>query len=50
LVAQIGHRDFRNEKCLSVPGMQNKMLALVASKLLPRPAVRKLVNRYNKLK
>jgi short-subunit dehydrogenase len=50
VVAQIGYRDFRNDKCLSVPGMQNKMLALVASKLLPRPAVRKLVNRYNKLK
>jgi short-subunit dehydrogenase len=50
LVAQIGHRDFRNDQCLSVPGMQNKMLAVVASKLLPRPAVRKLVSRYNKLK
>ncbi len=50
VVAQIGHRDFRNDKCLSVPGMQNKMLAVLVSKLLPRPAVRKLVSRYNKLK
>jgi len=49
LVAQIGHRDYRNGKCVSIPGWSNKLVA-VGPKLLPRAAVRKVVGRYNKLK
>ena len=49
-VAQIGHTDFRRDRCLSVPGAQNKILAVVGSKILPRAVARKLVKHYNKLK
>jgi len=49
-VAQIGHKDFRDENCLSVPGLQNKILTVVASKILPRKMARKLSGHYNKLK
>ncbi len=48
-VAQIGHADFRRNRCLSVPGIKNKILTVVGSKILPRAAARKLVKRYNKL-
>jgi uncharacterized protein len=47
-VAQIGHRDFRRAKCLSIPGFSNQ-LAVAAPRLLPRTTVRKLVGRYNQL-
>ena len=50
LVAQIGHKDFRKEKCLSVPGLQNKILTMMGSKILPRAAARRLSGHYNKLK
>ena len=49
-VAQAGHAAFRNGQCLSVPGLSNKLLALVGSKMLPRRTARKLVKHYNKLK
>ncbi len=49
LVAQIGHRDFRRGKDVSIPGFSNKLLAS-AVKLLPRAVIRKGVGRYNKLK
>ncbi|MEI7534529.1 MAG: SDR family oxidoreductase [Verrucomicrobiae bacterium] len=49
-VARIGHEDFRNDQCLSVPGLQNKFLTAVVTKLLPRWALRSLASRYNKLK
>jgi uncharacterized protein len=49
LVAQIGYKDFRRDKCLSVPGPQNKFLAVLGSRILPRNAARKLVKHYNKL-
>ena len=49
-VARIGHKDFRNDQCLSVPGLQNKFLTAVATKLLPRWALRRFASRYNKLK
>jgi len=50
VVARIGHGDFRNGKCLSVPGIQNKILAGLGPRLLSRNTVRKTVNRYNRLK
>jgi hypothetical protein len=49
-VARIGHEDFRRGQCLSVPGVANKILAVVSTKLLPRSVVRKLVRRYNQIK
>ena len=49
-VAKIGHKDFRNKKCLSVTGLQNKILTVVGSKILPRNVARKLSGYYNKLK
>lgn len=48
VVAQIGHADFRAGKLLSIPGVSNK-LAAFAPRLMPRPAVRRLVGHYNKL-
>ena len=49
-VARIAYEDFRAGKCLSVPGAQNKILASVVTRLLPRTATRKLAGHYNKLK
>lgn len=48
-VARIGHRDFRNKKVISIPGLQNKALVMLA-RITPRGAVRRMVNRYNKIK
>ena len=47
-VARIGHRDFRRKKVISVPGLQNKALIILA-RFSPRKAVRRLVNKYNKI-
>ena len=49
-VAQTGHAAFRNGQCLSVPGLSNKLLTVVGSKILPRRTARKLVKYYNRLK
>lgn len=49
-VAQIGYADFRVGWCLSVPGLANKLLSMVAPRILPRAAVRRLTGRYNRLK
>jgi hypothetical protein len=49
-VARIGHEDFRRGKCLSVPGVQNKILVSAVAKFLPRTAARKLAGHYNQLK
>ena len=46
-VAGIGYRDFRQGKCLSVPGVKNQLLATLAPKILTRATVRRLVGRYN---
>jgi short-subunit dehydrogenase len=48
-VAAIGHTEFRRGKCLSVPGIQNKVLAAAMPKILPRRALAKLSAHYNKL-
>jgi hypothetical protein len=48
-VAETGYQNFREAECLSVPGSSNKLL-VVATKLLPRAMIRKLVGRYNDLK
>jgi hypothetical protein len=49
-VARIGLRDFRARKCLSIPGKSNLALAILATKVLPRAVVRRLVAKYNRLK
>ena len=48
-VAAIGYQDFRNRKCLSIPGLQNKLLTTLATKIFPRTATRRLTGYYNKL-
>ena len=48
-VARIGHRDFRNKKVISIPGLQNKALVML-TRITPRSAVRRMVKRYNKIK
>ena len=48
-VAIAGHRAFRNNQCICVPGASNKILATLP-RILPRSAVRKLVGKFNKLK
>jgi short-subunit dehydrogenase len=48
-VAIAGHRAFRRNQCICVPGASNKML-VIAPRILPRSFVRKLVGKFNKLK
>lgn len=48
-VAQIGYKDFRNGKCLSIPGLSNKIIAAVGAKIFPRKIARKLSKYYNKI-
>ena len=48
-VALAGHRAFRRNQCVCVPGASNKIL-VSAPRILPRSAVRKLVGKFNKLK
>lgn len=47
-VARIGHADFRRGKCLSIPGVSNKILVALAQ-LLPRRFVTRLAGHFNKL-
>jgi short-subunit dehydrogenase len=46
-VALTGHRAFRQNRCVSVPGVRNVFLVQLA-KFLPRATTRRLVGRYNK--
>jgi short-subunit dehydrogenase len=48
-VAIAGHRAFRRNQCICVPGASNKILVTVP-RILPRSFVRKLVGKFNKLK
>lgn len=49
VVAVAGHRAFRRNQCICVPGATNKVL-VAAPRLLPRAVVRKLVGKFNQLK
>lgn len=49
VVARYGHFAFRHKKVVAVPGLQNRFLIFL-TRLLPRSAVRKAVNSYNKIK
>ena len=48
-VAVAGHRAFRQNCCICVPGASNKLMAIL-TKLLPRVMSRKVVGKYNRLK
>jgi uncharacterized protein len=48
-VAKIGYADFRKKKTLSVPGLQNKLLANAIPRILPRRITARLSGHYNKL-
>jgi short-subunit dehydrogenase len=48
-VAAVGHRAFRTGQCVTVPGIQNRLLVQLAG-MLPRAFIRKGVGRYNQLK
>jgi len=48
-VAIAGHRAFRRNQCICVPGASNKIL-MTLPRILPRVAVRKLVGKFNRLK
>jgi short-subunit dehydrogenase len=48
-VAVSGHRAFRQQRLMDVPGMQNRLLVHL-TRLLPRAVIRKGVGKYNKLK
>jgi uncharacterized protein len=48
-VARIGYRAFRAKKVISIPGLPNQALAQLV-RFLPRSAVRRIINRYNKIK
>ena len=48
-VAAVGHRSFRQGRCLSVPGIVNQLLTSVVTRVIPRGAARKLSGHYNKL-
>lgn len=49
VVAAAGHRAFRQNRCVHVPGFRNRLLAQLP-RLLPRAAIRKGAGRYNKSK
>jgi len=48
-VAAAGHRAFRVNRCVKIPGLKNRLL-IAAAKLFPRSTVRKGVGKYNRLK
>jgi uncharacterized protein len=48
-VASIGHADFRQGKCLSIPGFKNSLMTALTGRILPRTTVRMLAGHYNKL-
>lgn len=48
-VASAGHHAFRQQQCLSVPGIRNWMLSILP-RFASRAIVRRQVARYNKLK
>jgi short-subunit dehydrogenase len=48
-VARMGYQNFRQDRCFSMPGWSNKLLA-IAPKFLPRAIIRRLVGKYNDLK
>ena len=48
-VAQIGHRDFRRGKVVSITGVRNKIPAFLV-RLFPRAAVRKITRRLNNVR
>jgi short-subunit dehydrogenase len=48
-VAHIGYSAFRAKKVISVTGFQNKALVQLV-RFIPRSAVRRIINRYNKIK
>lgn len=48
-VARSGHRAFRAQRCLDVPGIKNRAVVQLP-RILPRAVVRKAVNQYNRLK
>lgn len=47
-VAAAGHRAFRRNQCVCVPGLKNRVLVQLP-RLLPRAAIRRGVGRYNRL-
>jgi short-subunit dehydrogenase len=48
-VARIGYNAFRAKKVISIPGLPNKALVQLV-RFLPRTSVRRIINRYNKIK
>jgi short-subunit dehydrogenase len=48
-VAKAGHRAFRRNQCVTVPGIKNRMLVQL-TRILPRAILRRLVGRYNRLR
>jgi short-subunit dehydrogenase len=47
-VAVAGHRAFRENQCVMIPGMKNRLLVQL-TRILPRATLRRLVGRYNRL-
>jgi short-subunit dehydrogenase len=47
-VAASGHRAFRRQRLVDLPGLQNRLLVQL-TRLLPRALIRKGVGRYNRL-
>jgi short-subunit dehydrogenase len=48
-VARCGHRDFRNGKVVSIPGLQNKFFVFI-NRIVPRWFPPKVVKMYNRTK
>jgi hypothetical protein len=47
VVAQYGHRAFRNGKVIAIPGAQNKLFVFM-NRFAPRWIPRKVINFYNR--
>ena len=48
-VAGIGHDDFRRQKVLSIPGLNNKLITALVPRFFSRRMLAKLSGRYNRL-
>jgi len=48
-VARYGHFAFRNKKTIAIPGLKNQIMVL-ATRILPRNAIRKAIKSYNTVK
>jgi short-subunit dehydrogenase len=48
-VAQAGHKAFRQNRCINIPGLKNRLMMQLV-RMAPRSIIRRAVARYNQVK